>query len=105
MKTKNESRLEEIKFQAIEYIYDSVFREFVYKNRENMSPFYEQIQEMAGDAGDFFSDWAKGFVALADFDFAEAEKRYENAFKNKCFACKRLSSAFFAAGFRAFYVR
>lgn len=82
MKTKNESSFDEIKFQAIEYIYDSVFREFVYKNRGNMSPFYEQIQEMAGDAGDFFADWAKGFVALADFDFAEAEKRYENAFKN-----------------------
>lgn len=82
MEAKNEEKFGEIKFQAIEYIYDSIFREFVYKNRENMQPFYEQIQEMAGDAGDFFADWAKGFVALADFDFAEAEKRYENAFKN-----------------------
>ncbi len=79
---EKESRFDEIKFQAIEYIYDSIFREFVYKNRENMEPFYEQIREMAGESGDFFVSWAKGFVSLADFDFAEAEKRYNSAFKN-----------------------
>lgn len=74
--------LNNVKFQAIEYIYDSIFRDFIYKSRSDMNPFYEQIREMAGEAGDFFASWAKGFVALSGFDFAEAEKRYEVALKN-----------------------
>lgn len=74
--------LNNVKFQAIEYIYDSIFRDFIYKSRSDMNPFYEQIREMAGEAGDFFASWAKGFVALSGFDFAEAEKRYEAALKN-----------------------
>lgn len=82
MANNENENLNDVKFQAIEYIYDSIFRDYIYKTKADMNPFYEQIREMAGDAGDFFASWAKGFVALSDFDFAEAEKRYESALKN-----------------------
>lgn len=82
MAKTDEEKLADIKLQALDYIYDSIFRDFIYKNRADMNPFYEQIHEMAGDSGDFFVSWSKGFVALADFDFDEAEKHYENAFEN-----------------------
>lgn len=82
MANNENENLNDVKFQAIEYIYDSIFRDYVYKTKSDMNPFYEQIRKMAGEAGDFFASWAKGFVALSDFDFAEAEKRYESALKN-----------------------
>lgn len=82
MTKTDEEKLAGIKLQALDYIYDSIFRDFIYKNRGEMNPFYEQIYEMAGDSGDFFASWAKGFVALSDFDFDAAEKDYVNAFEN-----------------------
>lgn len=82
MAKTDEEKLTDIKLQALDYIYDSIFRDFIYKNRADMNPFYEQIREMTEDSGDFFVSWTRGFIALAEFDFGEAEKQYEASLKN-----------------------
>lgn len=67
-----------IKAQSLVFIYESIFRDFIYKDRD-MEQFYEQVCEMVPDAGDFFVKWFKGYVFVANRDFDSAEKNYLEA--------------------------
>ncbi|MBQ0050922.1 MAG: hypothetical protein KBT11_02525 [Treponema sp.] len=72
---KIDERFSGIMAQSIVYIYKSVFKDFIYKQRE-MEPFYEQIAEMVPENKDFFVNWFKGFVAVASFDFVQAKELF-----------------------------
>ncbi len=75
---RTDARLAGIKAQSIVFIYESVFRDHIYKNRD-MEQFYEQIREMVPQEGEFFIRWFKGFVFVARHDFDSARKMYMEA--------------------------
>lgn len=67
------------KEQTITYIWQSVMSDFVYKQK-SMAPFYEQVKDIAPNRSDFFINWFKGFVAVAQWKLDEAKDLYKKAF-------------------------
>ncbi len=69
------------KEQTIVYIWRSIMQEYVYKTKD-MKKFYDQVAEIVPVRCAFFTNWFKGFVSVAFFEFDEAKKIYQEAFKN-----------------------
>lgn len=69
------------KEQTIVYIWRSIMQEYVYKFKD-MKKFYEQVTEIVPARSAFFTNWFKGFVSVAFFEFDEAKEFYKEAFKN-----------------------
>ncbi|WP_147634326.1 ankyrin repeat domain-containing protein [Treponema pectinovorum] len=67
------------KEQTINYIWQSVMGDFVYKTKD-MAAFYEQVKDIAPNRSDFFINWFKGFVSVANWDLQVAVEFYKNAF-------------------------
>lgn len=69
------------KEQTIVYIWRSIMQEYVYKTKD-MKKFYEQVEEIVPVRSAFFTNWFKGFVSVAFFEFDEAKEFYKETFKN-----------------------
>ncbi|MCR4822686.1 MAG: ankyrin repeat domain-containing protein [Treponema sp.] len=74
-----------IKSDSLIYIYDSIFKDFIYKERE-MEPFYQQVKEMVPAESSFFIPWFKAFSNLGLGKKSEAKKFYLEALENVKFA-------------------
>lgn len=95
-----EQRMEDIKSQSIVYIYESIFKDYIYKGRD-MLKFYEQVKEMIPSSAEFFVEWFKGFVSVAAFDIESAKIHYLEALKTAASADEYLTH-FLQQGFALF---
>ena len=89
-----------IKSDSLIYIYDSVFKDFIYKSRD-MKPFYQQIKEMVPAESAFFIPWFQGFCSLGMGKKDEAKKFYLAALEEVKFASDYLPQ-FLQQGFALF---
>lgn len=67
------------KEQTIVYIFESITKDYIYKSKE-MAPFYSQVKDIVGERSDFFVNWFKGFVSIANLDLDQACTEFNNAF-------------------------
>ncbi len=69
------------KEQTVVFLWQSVMQDYIYKEKD-MSAFYEQLKDLAGERSVFFENWFRAFTAAAEFDFDSAAVFYKKAFEN-----------------------
>lgn len=64
------TEFDSIKAQTVAFLCGSIFREHIYKNRDDaqMEAFFAQAEESAPDSGKFYGAWFRAFVAVARND-------------------------------------
>ena len=70
--------------QTLVYIYNSVFKEHVYKRQDDAKTekFFEQVRETAPAKADFFEPWFRAFVSVAKNERESASGNFSKALEN-----------------------
>ncbi len=98
--TQTSQELNSAKAQTIIYIYDSITKDYVYKNHD-VEPFFAQIHEIVPAQADFFEPWLRGFVSVAQNNGLKAKEYYTQALSHADKAAEYLPT-FLQQGFAFF---
>ena len=79
-----ENTIEKAKAQTLIYIYNSIFKEKVYKTQseEQTEKFFAQVREIVPEDAKFFEPWFRAFVSVAKNDGKNSLENFLRAIDN-----------------------
>ena len=79
-----ESAIDEAKAQTLVFIYNSIFKDYVYKTKEKseIEKFFAEIREIVPDEAAFFEPWFRAFVCVANNDGKGSSEHFSAALAN-----------------------
>jgi len=80
MKNTN-STFNEVKEQTITFIYNSIFKDFIYKTQDDAKTemFFEQVRDIVPNEKGFFENWFRAFVSVSKNDGKNSCEYFTNA--------------------------